>query len=221
MSGFEYKVLPAPVRGLKAKGVKGTQARFANALETVMNELGAEGWEYQRTDTLPVEERQGLTGKTSSFQNMLVFRRVLVDDVEDAPVVAALLENRSDVAPEAPALEIAEADAVSAAPAPAPAPTLASVAAPHVVAAPAPVVAAPAPVVAAPAPTTTLELTTADAVREAPAMPQEIQDTDTSDARDRVAETLKARAFAFPWDRRSRKAATGEAKPTETADDPR
>ena len=77
MSGFEYRVMPAPMRGLKARGVKGTPARFANALQTVMNDLGVEGWEYERTDTLPVEERQGLTGKTTTFQNMLVFRRTL------------------------------------------------------------------------------------------------------------------------------------------------
>lgn len=106
MTGFEYKVVPAPVRGLKAKGVKGTQARFANALQTVMNELGAEGWEYQRTDTLPVEERQGLTGKTTSFQNMLVFRRVLVAEVEEAAEVAALIEDQTEVLEE-PVEEIA------------------------------------------------------------------------------------------------------------------
>ena len=109
MTGFEYKVVPAPMRGLKAKGVKGSPARFANALETVMNDLGADGWEYQRTDTLPVEERQGLTGKTTSFQNMLVFRRVLETPQEDAPVVAALIEDQSEVEVEpevaAPALQ--------------------------------------------------------------------------------------------------------------------
>lgn len=96
MPNFEYKVVPAPTRGLKAKGVKGTQARFANALQTVMNDLGADGWEYQRTDTLPVEERQGLTGKTTNFQNMLVFRRVLEDVEVEAPVVAALIEDQSE-----------------------------------------------------------------------------------------------------------------------------
>lgn len=96
MTGFEYKVVPAPIRGLKAKGLKGTSARFANALQTVMNDLGAEGWEYQRTDTLPVEERQGLTGRTTTFQNMLVFRRTRVDDHEDAPDVAALIEDKTE-----------------------------------------------------------------------------------------------------------------------------
>lgn len=88
MSGFEYKVVPAPKRGLKAKGIKGSEARFANALQTVMNELGAEGWEYQRTDTLPLEERQGLTGKATSFQNMLIFRRALtMQTVDDVPLI--------------------------------------------------------------------------------------------------------------------------------------
>jgi len=99
MAVFEYKVVPAPTRGLKAKGVKGTPARFAYALETVMNELGVEGWEYQRTDTLPVEERQGLTGKTSSFQNMLVFRRT----VDEKNEVAGLIEDQT-IAPAAGAV---------------------------------------------------------------------------------------------------------------------
>jgi len=91
MSGFEYKVVPAPERGLKAKGIKGTPARFAHALETVMNEMGAEGWEYQRTDTLPVQERQGLRGTSTSFQNMLVFRRPLAAGGAVAPM-AGLIE---------------------------------------------------------------------------------------------------------------------------------
>ncbi|MDH3263881.1 MAG: DUF4177 domain-containing protein [Paracoccaceae bacterium] len=78
MTRYEYKVLPAPQRGVKAKGAKSTEARFAHALMEIMNELGRDGWEYQRTDTLPCEERVGLTGRATRFQNMLVFRRALV-----------------------------------------------------------------------------------------------------------------------------------------------
>ncbi len=81
MSKFEYKVVPAPRRGEKARGVKGVEARFAHALSRVMNELAAEGWEYQRADTLPCDRRSGLTGTTTSFENMLVFRRELAEDV--------------------------------------------------------------------------------------------------------------------------------------------
>lgn len=77
MSQFEYKVVPAPKTGLKAKGVKTSEERFANALQATMNMLGAEGWEYQRTDTLPCEERSGFTKRVTTFQNMLVFRRTV------------------------------------------------------------------------------------------------------------------------------------------------
>lgn len=83
MTKFEYKVVPAPKRGEKVKGLKTGDARFAHTLESLMNELGAEGWEYQRADTLPSEERSGLTSRTTVFQNMLVFRRALETDTAD------------------------------------------------------------------------------------------------------------------------------------------
>ncbi len=79
MSCYEYRVVPAPRRGEKARGVKTTEERFALALTQMMNKLGREGWEYQRSDTLPVEERVGLTGSKTTYQNMLVFRRSLPD----------------------------------------------------------------------------------------------------------------------------------------------
>ncbi|MEY1555970.1 DUF4177 domain-containing protein [Yoonia sp. R2331] len=93
MSSYEYKVVPAPTKGLKAKGVKSVQDRFANALETVMNDLAADGWEYQRTDTLPAEEREGLMGKTTVFQNMLVFRRTVAAPAA-APQAAETVQDR-------------------------------------------------------------------------------------------------------------------------------
>ncbi len=92
MTIYEYKVVPAPKRGLKAKGLRNVQERFANALQTQMNELAAQGWDYQRTDTLPMEERQGLTGKSTSFQTMLVFRRAVRAQAEEAP---ALIEDQT------------------------------------------------------------------------------------------------------------------------------
>lgn len=75
MSAYEYKVVPAPQKGVKAKGVKAGEARFALALETLMNELAREGWEYQRAETLPSVERSGFTGTATEWRNMLVFRR--------------------------------------------------------------------------------------------------------------------------------------------------
>ena len=97
MQRFEYKVIPAPKRGEKARGVKTTEERFAYALTLLMNELGAEGWDYVRADALPCEERVGLTGTQSSFQYVLVFRRVL-GAPNAAPAARLLLQDPSPAA---------------------------------------------------------------------------------------------------------------------------
>ncbi|WP_291840512.1 DUF4177 domain-containing protein [Limimaricola sp.] len=91
MPSYEYKVVPAPRRGVKAKGARTVEERFAQALQATMNTLGAEGWEYQRSDTLPADERSGLTGRTTVFHNMLVFRRALPAQPVTAPDDAAQL----------------------------------------------------------------------------------------------------------------------------------
>ena len=118
MPRYEYKVIPAPKKAGKIKGVRGTDQKFAGSLAAIMNEQGAEGWEYQRTDTLPCEERQGLTGRTTTFQNMLIFRRKIEDTPEiTAPVqpgepVLAVPTFRATVADAAaPALAAATLDA--------------------------------------------------------------------------------------------------------------
>lgn len=90
---FEYKVVPAPRRGVKARGVKTSEDRFALALAQALNDEAAEGWEFVRAETLPLDERSGLTGTKTSMQNLLVFRRALTSDhalpVPDAEVEAA------------------------------------------------------------------------------------------------------------------------------------
>ena len=48
-----------------------------------MNEMGANGWEYQRAETLPSVERTGLTGSTTEWRNLLVFRRPVVQPMDD------------------------------------------------------------------------------------------------------------------------------------------
>lgn len=77
---YEYKVLPAPERGEKSKGVKGAEGRFATAVERVMNDMGARGWEYVRSETLPSEERSGLGQTATVWRNLLVFRRPHAED---------------------------------------------------------------------------------------------------------------------------------------------
>lgn len=75
---YEYRVVPAPRRVQRDIVAKTTEARFAASLSKLMNDMGREGWEYQRADALPVEENVGLTGSKTTYQNMLVFRRVMV-----------------------------------------------------------------------------------------------------------------------------------------------
>ncbi|MDB5658183.1 MAG: hypothetical protein JWS10_798 [Cypionkella sp.] len=88
MQRYEYKVIPSPRRGEKSRGVKTTEDRFALALTSVLNDLGRDGWEYIRADTLPVDERAGFTGTKTTFQNMLVFRRVIeVETTSVRPVL--------------------------------------------------------------------------------------------------------------------------------------
>ena len=123
MQRYEYRVIPAPRRGEKARGVKTTEDRFALALGNVMNAMGAEGWDYVRADALPCDERAGLTGGTrTTFLNMLVFRRV-IDNAVAQPTVAlpeapAVLPQIETVEPEVapPPLRLGAADAPEGSP---------------------------------------------------------------------------------------------------------
>ena len=72
---YEYRVIPAPTKGTKAKGAKTAEERFALTLQETMNSMAADGWQFQRAETLPSEERAGLTGRKTVYHNMLVFRR--------------------------------------------------------------------------------------------------------------------------------------------------
>ncbi len=107
MTRYEYQAIPAPQRGEKARGLKTPGDRFAHALVGLLNEMGQDGWEYLRAETLPSEERTGLTGRATVFHNLLIFRRALVDDQPalDAEAVSALMlppQPEADARPTAP-----------------------------------------------------------------------------------------------------------------------
>jgi hypothetical protein len=85
MPGYEYKVVPAPTKGQKAKGGKTPEGRFAQGLQGVLNVEGGAGWEYLRAELLPSEERTGLAGSTTNWRNVLVFRRVIDHAVKSRP----------------------------------------------------------------------------------------------------------------------------------------
>lgn len=90
MQRYEFKVIPAPRRGEKSRDAKTTEDRFALSLTSLMNQMGRDGWEYVRADTLPCDERSGLTGTKTTMQSVLVFRRSASEGA-DAPVIAAVV----------------------------------------------------------------------------------------------------------------------------------
>ncbi|MDX1743642.1 MAG: DUF4177 domain-containing protein [Ruegeria sp.] len=108
MQRYEYKVVPAPQKGTKAKGVKTAEGRFAATIEQVLNQLGQDGWEYQRAELLPSEERTGLTGSTVNWRNVLVFRRT-VETVEVSPPIVKETPDGTPVAQPVPGPEIVAA----------------------------------------------------------------------------------------------------------------
>ncbi|WBU62873.1 DUF4177 domain-containing protein [Paracoccus aerodenitrificans] len=75
MQEYEYSAVPAPARSEKTKGSKTPADRYAVTLTEAINVMAAQGWEYLRAETLPSEERSGLTGRTTLFHNLLIFRR--------------------------------------------------------------------------------------------------------------------------------------------------
>jgi hypothetical protein len=109
MQRSEYKVIPAPAKGRKAPGIKGAGARFAHGLETVINEMAAQGWAYLRADILPSEERQGLATTQTVYRSVLVFHRC-VEDAAPAPLsepTPAATAATPDTDPEPPAAPLA------------------------------------------------------------------------------------------------------------------
>ncbi|UWQ19393.1 DUF4177 domain-containing protein [Jannaschia sp. M317] len=95
---FEYRVVPAPRKGEKARGVRSGEARFALAMSRLFNRMGEQGWEYVRADTLPAEERVGLTGSEVRYHALLVFRRSL------APAVPQVVQPVIEAKPKPPLL---------------------------------------------------------------------------------------------------------------------
>lgn len=120
MPFYEYKVVPAPERAAKVRGLKGAPL-FAHGLETLMNELAQDGWEYLRAESLPDEEKKGIMGgRETVTRNILVFRRELYfeDAAEETtaaePVKAAppplTLSRRAEPVPPTRIDPAAEAD---------------------------------------------------------------------------------------------------------------
>lgn len=109
MSSYEYIAIPAPARGEKTRGAKTGIDRFAATLTDTLNRMAGDGWDYVRAETLPAEERSGLTSRTTVYHNLLIFRRSLAAAQPAPDPVRAAPEPAPAPVPEpAPAPEPAE-----------------------------------------------------------------------------------------------------------------
>ena len=97
MSTFEYKTICAPRKALKIKGVKGADERYAQTLTDVINAQSADRWEYFRAESLPVDEKSGMMGKTEEkYLSLLIFRRENIETYEDPAFSPATTEEAPD-----------------------------------------------------------------------------------------------------------------------------
>jgi hypothetical protein len=107
MTQYDYKVVPAPRRAKKIRGIRSTEELFAHTLTEAINEVARQGWEYVRAEHLPAEGPGGwFRGAQSGEQTVRVFRRARetlgpriaatheppgVEDVPAAPVLPPVL----------------------------------------------------------------------------------------------------------------------------------
>lgn len=102
MAKFEYKVIPAPIRGEKLKGVKQPGVRFAQTVEGVLNMMAEDGWEFVRSEMLPSEERSGLSRTTKEWRNLLIFRRETITASQLDPLISEPTDRAETVKPTRP-----------------------------------------------------------------------------------------------------------------------
>jgi len=75
---YEYKCVGGPERGKKAKSAKTRSDRVAVAMEEIIADEATDGWEYLRTDLVPVEEKTSFFSRTQEVHRaVMIFRRAI------------------------------------------------------------------------------------------------------------------------------------------------
>jgi hypothetical protein len=109
MTHYDYKVVPAPKRAKRVKGVHGVEELFALTLTESINEVARQGWEYVRAEHLPAESPGGwFRGSTAGEQTVLVFRRAREQMGPRLASVRTEPEHASVYPPETPPVPPAE-----------------------------------------------------------------------------------------------------------------
>ena len=108
---FEYKTVGAPEKGKRQRGARSQSDRVVAAFDEVLQGEAVDGWEYLRTDLLPVTERSGWFSRGHEVHRaVMVFRRSL-DRTQSKDAVLAPVES-------APTLRLAPSVMTTSAPAP-------------------------------------------------------------------------------------------------------
>lgn len=110
MSEWEYKVVAAPRRARRVRGLATPADRFAATLAETIAAEAQGGWEYLRAETLPFETRPGmLSARVETMQGLLVFRRPRARLKVEEPVRMPVLRAVEPV-PDLPPVRLPAAD---------------------------------------------------------------------------------------------------------------
>lgn len=103
MTSYEYKTLPAPRRERRVRGQKAGADAFAAAIQAVLNDQAAAGWEFQRAESLPCDEKKGLFGRRQEVLHaLLIFRRAVATPAPAAEIRPAAPGRTEPAAESAP-----------------------------------------------------------------------------------------------------------------------
>jgi hypothetical protein len=76
MTVYDYRVVPAPKKLKKVKGLKSTSELFAATLAEAINAVARDGWEYVRSESLSASVEGGLLRRGAEVtETVLIFRR--------------------------------------------------------------------------------------------------------------------------------------------------
>lgn len=76
MTVYDYRVIPAPKRMRRVKGIKTTAELFSMTLGETINAAARDGWEYVRAESLPATEEGGWFRRpVEVVETVLIFRR--------------------------------------------------------------------------------------------------------------------------------------------------
>lgn len=126
MASYEYRIVPAPRKAKRVRGAKTGPDRMAALLTETLNAEARQGWEFVRSESLPLDEKPGmLSSPREAYHSYLVFRRPIGGGAETGPLRlesgregAPSDRSRARLAPESPSTIVPPRAAPSSAPEP-------------------------------------------------------------------------------------------------------